>query len=219
MSNKDNSSTQVQLVSQPAPIKDQGSLPSSWLGGDAVPLRGPAERELEHERQERLGAIRDGRGGRQLPRGMLARWFAFAAISGLVVLAALAISSSGGGGENATQSSVPAVESTPSRWSTATIARKSIRPFPVAQARRRAALRAKREAARRRARVVWERRKAGHVAHGNSGAIETPRVPRTQESAVQPEAPVNPESPVSPGTTFSRAMSETDAENEFGFER
>lgn len=235
MSLDDNLTVRSSSVPEAVPNASAPAPPTRSLAEEAVPLLDAAQRELDRDRIERLRVIAPRH--LRLPRPSLARLpiplrplpfsrgvasaLAIALLGGAVAIAA----ASGGSGARGT-ANPPGAASAP----TAPLAsgRSQTPQLPsVAQARRRAALRAKHEAARRRARSHHldrargprrkhpaEERQRGGADGGESALAE--QAPAPQAAPTPEAAPVEaaPEETAPPAPEPSEP-----AGKEFGFEQ
>jgi hypothetical protein len=203
-------------VAEPGSEERQAAAGASWLGEDAVPMRGSAERELDRYSEERVRSVleKPRRRLRRPPARKLG--LALAGLAALLICVAVLGSLGQGGGDapkpTAAPARPPALASRAARRARSTAA--SLRQARAARDRRRAAVRAKREAARHRARQRSARKRAAQRTQEQRAAASEP----SAEPAAPPPAPVTAATPQETASTTASG-SPSQAQRQFGFER
>jgi hypothetical protein len=198
--------------------QDTGLESLSSLAEEAVPMRDHAARELDQMREERIRAVVGSR-SRRLPRPPAnARVLCAVGVAVALLVLVAALSSSGGGsasGDAATQAQRPAV---PQR-STEPDSRTG-RPQRLVKAhpRRRAAIPAKRRAARRHAQRERTQRRAAR-AKDAPGQREAPVSESPAPASAPPPTTATTESAPPSTSSPPPSTSTNPAGEEFGFER
>lgn len=198
---------------------------ATWpaLGESVVPMLGPTRRELDRRREERVRTVVK-KGHRPLPRPP-----ARAALLGLgglaTVLLAVALASAAGGGNG----NVSPQRTTKPRSALATnpparLVAHAARPRHTrarALDRRRAAIRAHREAARRRARERRARKKAADRAKRHRQSAPTGEPAAGTDVSAEPAPPPSEavsSTPPPPTSAAPTSSSPSQVQREFGFE-
>ncbi len=196
---------------------DTGLESLSSLAEEAVPMRDHAARELDQMREERIGEVVGSR-RRRLPRPTVNARALFAGGAAVVILVLVAaLSSSGGGspsGDAAAQAQHSAVPQSPIEPD-----RSAERPQRLVKAhpRRRAAIPAKRKAARRHAQRSRPRRRAANTKSAPSPS-EAPAPESQAPVSAPPPATPTTESAPPPASPTPPSTSTNPTGEEFGFE-
>jgi len=196
---------------------DTGLDSLSSLAEEAVPMRDRAARELDQMREERVRAV-VGSGRRRLPRPTVNARVLFAGGATVVILMLVAALSSSGGGSPSGDAAAQAQHSAAPHGSIEPNSRAG-RPQRLVKAhpRRRAAIPAKRRAARRHA----ERSRAHRLAAKVRTAPSQSKAPAAESQApvsAPPPATATTESAPPPASPASPSTSTNPAGEEFGFE-
>lgn len=219
-STREHGDSGVASVVEPLDDEQDAGLDSlSSLAEEAVPMRDQAARELDHMREERIRAV-VGFGSRRLPRPTVNARFLCAGGAAVVILVLLATLSSNGGGESgggdaaaqAQRSAVPQNSIEPDS--------RTGRPQRLVKAhpRRRAAIPAKRRAARRHALRSRAHRRAANARTAPSHS-EAPAAESQAPVSAPPPATGTTESAPPPASPPPSSTSTNPAGEEFGFER
>lgn len=195
---------------------DNGVEPLSSLAEEVVPMRVHAARELDQMREERIRAVVGNR-RRRLPRPSVnARVLAAGGVAvGLLAMAAALSLSSGG------RSARHSTGAKPQRQAVARVKplerparqpQRLVEPHP----RRRAAIRAKRKAARRHA----QRERAHRAAHAEAAPSrsEAPATESQAPASSPPPTAATTESAPPPASSPPPSTDSNPAQEEFGFE-
>lgn len=189
----------------------------SSLAEEAVPMRNRAASELDHMRAERISAV-VGDSSRRLPRPTVnARVLCAGGVAVVILVLVAALSSSGGGsasGDAAAQAHRPAPQRSIKPDSRSGRPRRLVKAHP----RRRAAIPAKRKAARRQAQRERMQRRAASAENAPSQS-EAPVTESPAPASAPPPATATAESAPPPASSPPPSTSTNPAGEEFGFER
>lgn len=197
--------------------QDTGLESLSSLAEEAVPMRDHAARELDDMREERIRAVVGSR-GRWLPRPTVNTRVLFAGGAAVAILVLVAALSSSDGG-NAARGGVAAQPRHPAVPKLSGQERQARRPQRLVKAhpRRRAAIPAKRRAARRHAQRERTHHRAA-TAEAVPSQSDAPAAESPPPVSAPPPATGTTESAPPPASAPPPSTSTDPAEEQFGFE-
>lgn len=206
------------VLETPDDEQDTGRESFSNLAEEAVPMRDRAARELEDMHEERIRAVVGGR-GRRLTRPTVNVRILFVGGAALVILALVAALSSSGGRSASTDAAAktqrpPAPQSSIQSESRLRQPQRLVR----AHSRRRAAIPAKRKAARRHAQRERTHRQAPK-AEAVPTQSEAPVTESPPPASAPPPVTATTESAPPPASSPPPSTSTDPAGEQFGFER